>query len=100
MLRLASERLLWSPEQVASLLPDEDEARTATAVARWCRQGRIEGAKKLPSGRWVIPASWVRELLSNGGSLPEPTPKSDPPKPADQTSDEVEPDALPGLEEP
>lgn len=67
MLRLASERPLWSPEQVAALLPDEDEGRNAAAVARWCRQGRILGAKKLPSGRWVIPAAWVRQLLSNGG---------------------------------
>lgn len=67
MLRLASERPLWSPEQVAALLPDEDEGRNAAAVARWCRQGRILGAKKLPSGRWVIPAAWVRQLLNNGG---------------------------------
>lgn len=99
MLRLASERLLWSPEQVASLLPDEDEARTATAVARWCRQGRIKGAKKLPSGRWVIPAAWVRELLSNGGSLPAAS-SADEEQSGGSPPEGDPPEALPGLEEP
>ena len=98
-------RPFWSPEEVAALFPDE----TARSVSRWCRQRRIP-ARKLPNGRWVIPAAWVRELLERGGD------PFAPPAPAAGSSDGVgvspfpalpdDPDGrggvdpLPGVEEP
>lgn len=56
-------RPFLSPEEVAALFPNE----SARSVSRWCKKRRIPGARKLPNGRWVIPAAWVRELLEHGG---------------------------------
>lgn len=53
----------WSPDEVAELLPDGN----ARAVSRWCKTGKIPGAKKLPSGRWAVPSGWVGDLLSSAG---------------------------------
>ena len=59
------ERPFWSPDEVSALLPPGQSS--ARVVARWCKRGQVPGAKKLPNGRWVIPAAWVRELLEHGG---------------------------------
>ena len=64
---------LLSPQTVAAVLP---ETSTAT-VTRWCRDGRFPGARKLPSGRWIIPTAWVLDLVTppesveSGPSLPD-----------------------------
>lgn len=51
---------LLSPQTVAAVLP---ETSTAT-VTRWWRDGRFPGARKLPSGRWIIPAAWALDLVT------------------------------------
>jgi hypothetical protein len=34
-------------------------ARTPKTVARWCREGKIDGARHLPDGTWLVPADAV-----------------------------------------
>ena len=89
------ERPFWSPDEVSALLPPGQSS--ARVVARWCKRGQVPGAKKLPSGRWVIPAAWVRELLSNGGTPPAANEEHSKSIASDMDPDL--PDALPGLEE-
>ena len=69
-------RPFWSTEEVAALLPEDP-----WAVARWCARRQIPGAKKGPNGRWLIPAVWVRKLLSSESPhdvlLPDTEPATD-----------------------
>lgn len=44
-------------------------ARTPKTVARWCRQGKIDGARQLPDGTWLVPADAMP---------PEPTSRNKP----------------------
>lgn len=97
-------RPFLSPEEVAALFPNE----SARSVSRWCKKRRIPGARKLPNGRWVIPAAWVRELLEHGGDpfAPAATGSSDGvgvspfPAPPDDPDGRGGVDPLPGVEEP
>lgn len=35
----------------------------AAAIRKWCREGKLPGAIRLPSGRWKIPMSAIDALL-------------------------------------
>ena len=38
----------------------------ASTIRAWAHSGRIEGAFQSPTGRWIIPMSSLRELVSEG----------------------------------
>ena len=48
-----------------ALLADVD-TRTIT---NWCREGKLAGAIRLPSGKWLIPASEVRRAITGAAAL-------------------------------
>ena len=48
-----------NPIDAAKLIPET----TPATIRRWCSHGDLPGAKRLPSGRWMIPWSAVIEIL-------------------------------------
>lgn len=51
------------------LSPDEAGARIpgglgGAAIRVWCRDGKLPGAIRLPSGRWRIPVSAVEAIIA------------------------------------
>lgn len=53
------------PAEAGKLIPG---GLGAPGVRQWCRQGKLPGAVKLPSGRWQIPVSALNEVLQKGVS--------------------------------
>ena len=46
--------------EAARFLPHTSEA----ALRRWCQQGQVPGAVRLPNRRWIIPVAAVEALLA------------------------------------
>jgi hypothetical protein len=49
--------VLLSPEEYARSL---DERPAPQTVRKWCEKQQLPGARRSPSGRWLIPANAVR----------------------------------------
>ena len=48
------------PGDAGKLIPGDVGA---AAIRKWCREGKLPGAIRLPSGRWKIPMSAIDALL-------------------------------------
>ncbi len=50
-----------SAKEAAAMLP----GTSLRSVQNWCKRGQLEGAVRLPSGRWQIPVASIDALMES-----------------------------------